>query len=140
MLYYPIEEQKYLAVTPIVDDYPVSNGALIALNSVLDAPKDEDNTFSTTSLIKAIWGDSDGEKMIKILTCESGLREDDDSGKPLMSSTSDEGIAQINQIWWNKAKELGNDLATTIGNLNMAKYIWDQSGFNAWTCTKLVIW
>ncbi len=74
--------------------------------------------------------------MIKILTCESGLRQFDNEGNAIVSKTSDKGIAQINQVWWNKAKELGYDLDKTVDNLNMGFYIWNIQGKKAWTCAK----
>lgn len=144
MIYYPIQDQSYLAVTPIVEEIPISadNTYLLALNDSFDEPLYDDiatvtpevDTFSTTTLIKRLWGDSGGDTMIKILTCESGLKQWDDRGETLLSPTDDLGISQINQVWWDKAKELGYDLNITVDNLNMAYYIWKQQGFNAWMC------
>lgn len=147
MIYYPIQDQTYLVPTPVVEESPISadNTYLLALNDILNEPlygdmgtsTTEDVTLSTSTLIHMLWGDSDGDRMIKILTCESGLKQWDNSGGVLMSKTSDMGISQINHVWWDKAKELGYDLMNPVDNLNMGYYIWKQQGFEAWTCSRI---
>jgi len=108
-----------------------------------------DPMFSTSSVIYMLWGKEQGDKMIKIFTCESGMKQWADydtewskKGEPLMSSTTDIGIAQIHigksTDWLERSKELGYDLTKTVDNLDMAYYIWNIQGFGAWSCSKKV--
>lgn len=117
----------------------ISNAIVEPLdNTALEvATMPQDDSFSTSSLITQLWG-KDAPKMIRVLTCESSMKEWGVDGKVLISKTADKGIGQVNQIWWKKADELGFDLDTTLGNLMMSHYVWENSGFGAWTCSHLV--
>lgn len=82
-------------------------------------------------------------RMVDVLRCESKLKQyevrNDGRLVALISPTSDVGIAQINQVHWKRAKELGLDIFNSIDdNLTMAKIIYDEQGISAWTCSKLV--
>jgi hypothetical protein len=78
-------------------------------------------------------------RMVAILTCESGLKQYRGNGIPKVSGTSDVGIAQINQVWWQKALDLGYDIFfSEDDNLKMAKIIYDKQGISGWTCSRLV--
>lgn len=78
-------------------------------------------------------------RLYKIFKCESGLRQFDSSGNPLMSPTHDVGISQINQTHWDEAKKLGLDIFnSTEDNIKMAKIILQQQGYSAWTCSRLI--
>lgn len=138
MLFIPLVVQDYLVPVLVVEaqTIPVENNALIATQN---SSSTEDDPISTSSLIYSLWAKVNGNKMIKIFTCESGMRQFDNKGKPILSPTHDIGISQINiPTWQDKADELGFDIASTTGNIYMAHYIWSQSGFRAWTCSKLI--
>ncbi len=154
MIYYTTPS-TYLAYAPVVEEAPLSsdNQALQALakalNDVISIPVAEASTFSTSTLIYDLWGREKGDKMIKIFGCESGMKQWADYndewnkvGQPLMSSTTDMGIAQIHigkhTDWLAVSKEMGLDIATTEGNLRMAKHIWDLQGYGAWSCARIV--
>ena len=83
--------------------------------------------------IRHRFGD-DAEIMLAIAKCESGLRQFDKDGKVITSHTNDSGLFQINNATWDKkAKELGLDYKNNIDhNIEMAKYILDKQGKNAW--------
>lgn len=125
---------QVLGTEQSVVDYPIQDEALNADLSPLDPLV---STFSTSTEISTLWG-KDAPIMTRILECESSMREWGPDGKVLLSKTADKGIGQVNQIWWNKADELEFDLDTTLGNLMMAHYVWEESGFEAWTCSHLV--
>jgi hypothetical protein len=48
------------------------------------------------------------------------------------------GVFQIHaRAWDTKAKELGLDYINSVrDNIKMARYVYDISGWTAWTCTK----
>lgn len=78
-----------------------------------------------------------GADMLPTIACESGFRQYHQDGTVLRSGTSDVGITQINvDTWGLKAIELGYDIYTPLGNLNMAKYILSVQGPDAWVCHK----
>ncbi len=78
-------------------------------------------------------------RLIRILKCESNLKQFDVQGNPLMSRTMDIGISQINIVHWKKAKELGLDIfGSAEDNITMGKIILKSSGYKAWTCAKIV--
>lgn len=94
--------------------------------------------FATTSAIYTLWGKENGDKMVEIFQCESHMKQWDNQGNLLTSSTSDVGISQINQIWWPTANQLGYSLDNPLDNITMAYYVWIRQGFGAWTCSKIV--
>jgi hypothetical protein len=76
-----------------------------------------------------------GKDMLTTINCESGFKQFNSDGTPLMSPTSDVGITQINQVHWSRAKELGLDIFySTNDNIIMGKIILEEQGHNAWTC------
>lgn len=83
---------------------------------------------------------SDIPEMVKIANCESGFKQFYKNGKPVVSPTGDFGTFQINAATWDKvAKQLGLDYKNSFeDNLKMARYVYEQSGINAWTCAKLI--
>ena len=75
----------------------------------------------------------------RILKCESGHRQFDKYGKPLISPTSDVGLMQINQVHWTEAKKLGLDIFNSVDdNITMGKLILKRQGYKAWTCYSLI--
>lgn len=74
-------------------------------------------------------------RMLKIIQCESQWRQFELDGTPLISKTSDVGLLQINQVHWDRAKELNLDIFNSVDdNIKMAKIIYDEQGITAWTC------
>lgn len=74
---------------------------------------------------------------VAVARCESGLDID------VIGPTSDYGLMQIHApTWHDVAIELGyTDYKTNpIENLQMARYIYEQSGWNAWVCYKNGWW
>lgn len=72
------------------------------------------------------------KRMVDVLWCESNHRQLV-NGKPLISPTSDVGVAQINQVHWKEAKALGLDIFNSEDdNLKMAKKIYARQGIKAW--------
>lgn len=139
MIYLPIVNGTYLAVAnPIVEERAISDTMLVPLNASLRAGYGEDGAFSTSTLINALWGDSDGDRMERIFQCESHMRQWEADGTVKLSETADLGIAQINEVWWGSARSMGYDLDKTYDNILMAKHVWDIQGFKAWTCAKKV--
>lgn len=73
--------------------------------------------------------------MYAISQCESGLNQFEPDGTVLISrlGTDDRGLFQINYpIWGSLSQELGIDLHTQEGNMQMAKVILKRQGLNAW--------
>jgi hypothetical protein len=69
--------------------------------------------------------------------CESHFRQYEKNGTLLKSPTGDVGVAQINEkVWGKKAKELGLDIYTTLGNLFMARHVAEVQGLDAWVCVE----
>lgn len=79
-----------------------------------------------------------GNDLIAVVGCESGYRQFNASGGVLTSSTNDKGIFQINHIWWQKAKDLGYDISTIDGNIDMGIYIYKTAGIRSWTCARII--
>lgn len=82
----------------------------------------------------------DADYMKRIATCESGMRQFDSEGNTITSHTNDSGLFQINNATWKKtAEELGLDyINSEDDNIEMAKYIYEQSGKGAWVCSRLI--
>ena len=93
----------------------------------------------STTTIKTLIASVLGTEMVPVAACESGFRQYDDTGRVLRSKTFDVGALQLNvDVWGLKAKALGFNIYSPIGNIEMAKYILDTAGINSWTCEKLV--
>ena len=73
-----------------------------------------------------------GEEFVAIGYCESSLRQFQEDGAVLVSTTSDKGVLQINQIHWKTAEKMGIDLDTVDGNIAYAKYLKERNGKNDW--------
>jgi hypothetical protein len=125
----------YLIPQAQADYYPVQDVVLVpdaSYKPVLSVPD------ATSTLISELWGEN-AAKMTKVLTCESHLKQWDDDGALLMSSTSDLGIGQVNiHFWLDKSVELGYDITKPDDNLRMAHYIFTKQGFAGWMCSKMV--
>jgi hypothetical protein len=86
-------------------------------------------------IAQSIHSGIDSQTMKKIAKCESGFKQFKPNGEPLISPTHDVGLMQINQIHWNRAKSLGLDVFNSpVDNFEMAKIIYKEQGFKAWTC------
>lgn len=80
-------------------------------------------------------------RLWEIARCESGRRQFNDDGTVLRGRENplDVGFLQINEYYWlRKSKELGYDIYSLEGNIKMAYYIRDVSGYSAWMCNTLV--
>lgn len=78
---------------------------------------------------------SDVPVLYKIAKCESSLRQYKSDGSVLTGVVNphDIGLWQINtDAWSGKAKSLGYDVYTTMGNLAMARYIYRVQGTAPW--------
>lgn len=73
-----------------------------------------------------------GDIFVSIARCESGLRQFNDDGTPLVSRTSDVGVMQINQVHWERAKTLGIDIYTLEGNVAYASILASSGGTRDW--------
>ncbi len=79
----------------------------------------------------------DAREMINIAQCESEFKHWDDNGNVVVN-TNDDGstdtcVMQVNSIWQAKADELGHNLKTLNGCLQMALYIRKEKGAQEWT-------
>lgn len=90
------------------------------------------------SAIEETFDSKDVPNFLAISYCESGMRQTDDVGNLVVSSTSDSGALQVNSIHDAEAKAMGLDFRASIGdNVKMAKEIFDSQGYKAWlTCSK----
>lgn len=115
-------------------DYPVEGHNALQSSGIAEAS--DIPPISTTTLISQYLP----PEMMPVLNCESHFRQWDENGHILTSSTDDIGIAQINvKTWAKKAKELGYDIYTTEGNLQMARYILNNAGIKSWSCYNLIV-
>ena len=78
----------------------------------------------------------DSEVMLKIAKCESGLKQHDDNGNVLVSSTSDTGAFQINQVHNENLNKLKLDPRKLDDNVRYAKMLFDASGTRDWYKSK----
>lgn len=79
------------------------------------------------------------EDMVKIAHCESGTRHFTKSGEVIRSHTNDVGIMQINVATWEKtADQMGIDIYSLDGNIEMAKHVLKVQGKTAWVCYKKI--
>lgn len=75
--------------------------------------------------------------MTYVIGCESGFTQFGQDGKPVMSKTRDVGVMQINQVHWQRAKDLGLDIFySPEDNIKMGRIIMEESGLQAWSCFK----
>lgn len=101
----------------------------------------KDSFGSKQSVISEINELFDDPDMVAIAECESNFRQFNNDGTPLRGKiTPDWGIFQINEPTWDKkAQELGlNYKNSAEDNLQMAKYILEVQGKEAWVCYKKV--
>ncbi len=76
---------------------------------------------------------SDIPEMISIAQCESRFRQYNDKGEVLRGSNLYIGIFQFDEkIHAKKALDLGMDIYTIEGNLEYAKYLYQQAGLRPW--------
>lgn len=103
-----------------------------------EVAEDEDEIKTTpegiVELIKENFG-VDGDVMLEVARCESGLLQYE-NGKVLKGKTTpDFGLFQINEIWLLKAEAMGIDIYDLEGNIKMARYIYDTQGLSAWSAS-----
>jgi hypothetical protein len=81
---------------------------------------------------------SDIPVMIDVAFCESTFRHTKD-GKVLRGHVDkdDLGVLQINRRYHEKkAKELGYDLYTLMGNLRYGRYLYETQGLEPWKASR----
>ena len=82
---------------------------------------------------------SDDPILVDIARCESAFRQYDKDGNILRGrvNNSDIGVMQINETYHlEKAKSLGFDITTTVGNAAYAKYLYDNEGAAPWSASQ----
>lgn len=99
-------------------------------------PKHNNYVLATQAQIKLAVLEVYGQKMSDIVSCESGYRQYDKSGKVLTSGTNDIGIFQINESWIPTATEMGYDITKPADNFKFAGHILKVQGYNAWVCNR----
>jgi len=80
--------------------------------------------------IRAVFG-SEADNAIKVCQCESQFQSDR-IGDTHMSKYS-YGLFQINRTWWDYSPET---LLNPDENIRIAKMIFDEGGWDKWTCGK----
>jgi len=92
-------------------------------------------TLKDYVVVESLVSNLDPQIMLRIAKCESGFKQFDSGGKPLISPTSDVGLMQINQVHWKRAEKLGLDIFNSpVDNMAMAKIIHKEQGYKAWSC------
>ena len=77
--------------------------------------------------------------LVDVARCESGFRQYDKDGYVLRGTVNqkDVGLFQINEKYWLDASlKLGYDIYSIDGNIEMAKYIFDTQGIEAWSASE----
>ncbi|MFA6410901.1 MAG: peptidoglycan-binding protein [Candidatus Buchananbacteria bacterium] len=110
--------------------YPQSN--LFAVESTTTLP----TLVETEQQVRTYFADIPA--MISIAKCESGFRQYNNDGTPLLGSNLYIGIFQIDKKIHTKiAADMGMDIYTVEGNLAYAKYLYTQLGTKPWAgCVK----
>lgn len=90
----------------------------------------------TEAAVRAYFVDTPA--MIAIAQCESGFRQFNNNGTPLVGNNLYVGVFQIDEkIHTARAQDLGLDLNTVDGNLGYAKHLYEQAGTKPWAgCVK----
>ena len=97
------------------------------------------NEKTTPDEIRGLIASEVGENdpILRVVRCESGFRQYDATGGVLTSTTSDKGVFQINTGYWlKKSQDLGFDIDTIDGNIDMGLWIYKNVGINQWVCAK----
>lgn len=88
--------------------------------------------------------DKNCAEALAIANCESGLSPFNFSVKPNRDGTEDHGAFQVNDKWHQKRFEQMYGIPFEIGiydpelNVQYAKFLYEHSGWNAWTCKKVL--
>ena len=123
-----------LLISVIVGVLPVGTPTYIALegknNAVSEAIKEVIPIYSM---------DYKYPKLRQICACESGdgvTPRHSVGGKVLISTTSDYGSCQINQVHLEHSKKLGLDITKEADNITYAIMLYEQSGTQPWLASK----
>ena len=126
-----------MSVTPLIDTTPqvLSSAEVIIAPVVQEVETVEKFYFDKVPVpLKDLIGD---DRLYEIAKCESGLRQYEENGDVLRGRVNpkDVGILQINEYYWlKKSKEMGIDIYSLQGNIQMAHYILKVQGYKAWMC------
>ncbi len=77
--------------------------------------------------------------MVKIATCESGLKQFETDGSVRTGKVNplDKGLFQINEKYHlDNAKKMGLDIYTVEGNIHYAEYLHQKNGYSDWKASK----
>jgi len=120
----------------------IKKAELLAVNAPLNP---EMNKSDIIGMIreKALERGLNPEIMVKIGKCESGLRQFNEKGAILPGNEvpTDKGIFQINidpkiTNWADVSRMTGYDWQTLEGNIDLAMWIAENSGYQNWVCYK----
>ena len=93
----------------------------------IKAPEPTPEPRTNEDIIREVFGE-DSDRAIQIAKCESGLRSD--AWNENTNGSVDVGLFQINSVHGVRAKWLLNpDI-----NIQVAKQLFDEQGFNPWVC------
>ena len=108
--------------------------------AIAEPHKEEVRVYNVEDLIRQTFPENP-DVMVRVASCESGLKQFTQSGQVVMSHTRDFGLMQINEkVWDVKAKELGLNYKNSLeDNLKMARHIYDVQGKKAWVCYQMII-
>jgi hypothetical protein len=79
-------------------------------------------------------------RMVKIVNCESGLKQFEADGTVVLSPTLDVGLFQINlKAHLKTSQRMGLDVINSLeDNYTYAKYLYAQSGEKPWVCAGMI--
>jgi hypothetical protein len=128
-LFYPFVMASVLLVALYV-----TGGYALGKYAEAKAPK-----IQTTERVLVVKDETLPKILVKIAECESGNKHFNSDGTVIVGrkNNEDRGRFQVNRIvWGKKAKELGYNIDTEIGNQNMAVWIFENFGSEPWVYSK----
>lgn len=117
---------------PVTDAQVQIKGPLVE-EQVIEAPKRK----TVEELVREYFKDT--PELVAVAWCESRFRQIDEDGNLHRGQVNqnDIGVMQINIVYHlEKALELGIDLYTLEGNMEYAKYLFEQQGLQPWSASK----
>lgn len=79
-------------------------------------------------------------RFVKVVRCESNLKQFNPDGTTLISPTLDVGLFQINlKAHLRSSQKMGLDIINSLeDNYTYAKHLYDESGEQPWVCAELI--
>jgi hypothetical protein len=93
---------------------------------------------TTTTYVSRVESTVEFDELGKIAVCESNFQHFDENGEVLKGKITPEDIGkwQINEYFWGEtAEKLGINFYTEQGNKEMAEYIYETVGVQAWSAS-----